>query len=181
MASTVQRNNLELVSDMTKIRRADFPMNDKTLLVPTNAAALVDGEWVTRNTSGKLVRAADITQGAGTVAASLRPFPVWAESGRTDVGATSKGKVPCLFQGDYEAYTRIYDAALGALISALEQPLKVAVVSLIDKDGVTRKYSGLMAHGGVGDNDPVVAYVSELPSAKNQQRLKYYTAPRTFG
>ena len=178
MASTVQRTNLELVSDMTKVYHKDFPVADKTLLIPTNARAYVDGEWVTRNTSGKLERAADISQANDTVAASLRPFPIWAESGRTDTQATSKGLLPCLYQGWYEAYTRIYKSAG---ITALEQPLKVAVVELTDKDGVTRKYSGLIVHAGVGDNDPVVGYVAELPSAKNQQRLKFYSGARTFG
>lgn len=182
MASTVQRLNFELKSDMLKVQRRDFPLSDTTLCNPLNASALVDGEWMTLNTTtGKAERAADITQAAGTVASSKRPLVLWAERGRSDVQGLSSKKVPLLFLGDWEADTRIYDASLGATITTIGQPLKVAVVSLVDTNGTTRKYSGLMAHGGVGDNDPVVGYVTKLPVAANNYRLRFMATARTFG
>ncbi len=178
MANVIQRTNFRLKSDMSKIARRDFPLATPAYANPLNAAAFIDGEWVYKNDAGKIARACDITQAAGTVSDKHDPMPIWAERGRTDVQATYDKKMPCLFQGEYEAYTRVYDSSLGGTISAVGQPLKVAVVEIIDSAGTTRKYSGLMRHAGVADTDPIVGYVTELPAAANSYQLKFKSGGR---
>ena len=122
----------------------------------------MDGEWLTLNSSQQAVRASVI----GTLGnrATVRSFPLWAERGRYDVQVL--GKVPLIFVGDGEFDTLIYDSAValgaGAAITAALQPLKVATIAIGG-----RNYSGLVGHGGSADTDPVVGYVTKLPSGAN--------------
>lgn len=175
MASTITKVNFELLSDMMAVQRRDVPLADTALANPLNALALVDGEWMTFDSSYKLIRAADLTQAAGTVAASFVPYVLWAERGRYDIPANVGYKAPILWIGEYQADTRVYDAALGGGITAVNQPLKVAVVTI-----GSRKYSGLMGHAGKTDSDPVVGYVEKLPD-DNGGLLRFRTGARTFG
>lgn len=175
MASTITKVNFELESDMMAIQRRDVSLADPTLANPLNALALVDGEWMTLDSSYKLVRAADLTQAAGTVAASFIPYVLWAERGRNDIQANVGFKAPIIKLGFYEASTRVYDAALGGGITAYGQALKVAVVEIGG-----RKYSGLMGHAGKTDSDPVVGYVEKLPD-DNGGKLRFRSGSRTFG
>jgi hypothetical protein len=177
--STVQKINFEPVSDILPVQRRDFALADKTLADPMNAVGLVDGEWMTINSSYQLVRAADVTQlGTAQAAgrATVRSFPLWAERGRYDVRAMADVKMPILWGGDYEFDTRIFDAsavvASGAAISFVMQPLKVATIVL-----GTRNYVGLVGHGGYADQAPVVGYVTRLPSS-NGQKLRFKNGGR---
>jgi hypothetical protein len=174
MAATITKVNFELLSDMMAIQRRDVPLADTTLANPLNALALIDGEWMTFNSAYKLIRAADLTQANGTVATSAVPYVLWSELGRTDVQANIGFKAPILWLGFYQADTRVYDTALGGGITAVNQPLKVAVVTI-----GTRKYSGLMGHAGAGDADPVVGYVEKLPD-DNGGKLRFRSGGRTF-
>lgn len=165
---SVAKVNFELKSDLMAVQRRDIPIADKNLTNPLNALAVYDGEWLTIDSNGKLVRSADLTQVAGTAAAAPGAYlecPLFAELGRYDVRANAEMKMPVLWiaEGQYEARTRIFDASLGAGITAIGQPLKVAVIELTT-NGTTRKYSGLMLHAGVADNAPVVGYVTKLPT-----------------
>lgn len=177
--STIQKVNFEPVSDVLVVQRRDFPLADKTLSDPLNAVALVDGEWMTIDSSYKLVRAAAIgtlaTAGAGGRAA-VRAFPLFAERGRYDVRAMSEGKMPVLFRGEYEFDTRVFDAVAaagsGAAITTVMQPLKVGTVAI-----GTRNYCGLVGHGGAADTDPVVGYVTKLP-ANNGGKLRFISGWR---
>jgi hypothetical protein len=168
--STLSRINFTPVSDILPIQRRDFALNDPTLANPTNPVALVDGEWMTLNTSYQAVRAALITGVVGTAFASVRSFPVFAEKGRYDVQAMSLTKTPLLYRGDYEFDTRIYDIAAtvhaGAAITFIMQPLKVALISFGG-----RNFSGLVGHGtvGGGDVDPIVGYCTRLPTSNGGQ------------
>jgi hypothetical protein len=172
--STVQKVNFEPVSDILPVQRRDFPLNDPTLAQPLNAVALVDGEWMTVTNNYKLVRAADITTlgtaGAGG-RASLRSFPLFAERGRYDTQAIAGTKMPVLFRGEYEFYTRIFDSTAvcgsGLAITTVMQGLKAATIALGG-----RNYVGLVGHGGSGDTDPVLGYVTRLPSA-NGGKLRF--------
>jgi len=175
--STVQKINLEPVSDILPVTRRDFPLADPTLADPLNAAALVDGEWMTLNTSYQLVRASAI----GTLAsagglATLKSFPLWAERGRYDVRAMSETKMPVWFMGSYEADTRIFDATIvgtgGAAITTILQPLKVGTFAI-----GSRNYCGLIGHGGSSDTSPIVAYVTRLP-ANNGGKLRFMSGWR---
>lgn len=168
--STVQKVNFEPTSDLNTIVRRDFPLADPTLADPTNAFALVDGEWMTLDNVAKLKRATDVTT-VGAAAAQLA-FPLWAERGRYDVQAMSEKKMPILFMGQYEFDTRIYSAAAGiggsgnAAINAVMQPLRVITITLGN-----RNYSGLVG-STFASNAPVVGYVSRLPTA-NGGRLRF--------
>lgn len=164
--STVARVNFEPVRDVMPVQRADFPLADKTLANPLNAVALVDGEWMVINSDYKMVRASTI--GSVGDEATARSYPLWAERGRYDMQAL--GKAPLLWLGSWEFDTRIFDAAAtpgsGAAITAVDQPLKVATITL-----GSRNYTGIVGHGGSGDSAIVVGYVTRLP-ANNGGKLR---------
>lgn len=48
--------SLELITPVNATFRRDLEMADTTLLDPTSATALVQGEWLDRNASGKGVQ-----------------------------------------------------------------------------------------------------------------------------
>lgn len=155
--ATVLRVNFEPVSDILPVQRRDFALTDTTIADPQNAVALVDGEWMTIDSDYKLDRAADVTA-KGDEATSNLLFPVWAERGRYDIQALRKA--PVLWMGDWEADTRIFDAAAvvgaGAIISAVGQPVKVATIEL-----GSRLYVGLVGWKAA-DPSPIVGYVTRL-------------------
>lgn len=167
--STLSKVNFEPTSDIMTVHRRDFPLADPTLAQPTNAVALVDGEWMTLNTSGQMIRASNIAVGGN--AATVRSFPLFAERGRYDVQAVAGTKAPLLFLGQYECDTRIFDATAvvggGAAITTAFQPLKVATVTFSG-----RNFTGLVGHGGAADTNPVVGYVVRLP-ANNGGKLRF--------
>jgi len=180
--STLQKFNFELTTDNLPVQKKDFALADPTLCQPLNAVCLIDGEWMTLNAAYQLIRATDIlTLGAYQPAGASfvpRSFALWAEKGRTDVQAMSGHKMPLLWRGEYEANTRIFDAAVsihgGAPITAPFQPLKVATIGFSG-----RYYTGLVGHGGLtsGDVDPIVGWVTMLP-AINGGRLRFISGGR---
>ena len=159
--STVMRVNFEPVRDVLPVQRTDFPLADSTLADPMNAVALVDGEWMAVNNSYQIERASVI--GTPANEATKRSYPMWAERGRYDVQAIGNRKMPILWLGAWEFDTRIFDATAvvgsGAAITAADQPLKVATITI-----GTRNYTGLVGHGGSGDTAIVVGYVTRLPA-----------------
>lgn len=163
MSTTVQRVNFEPKSDLFLIQTRDFPVADATLLDPRGATAIVDGEWMLKNSDGKLIRASTI--GTPGNAATLKSAPVWAELGRSDV--QSIRKLTTFHLGIWEADTRIFDAAAvvggGAAITFIGQLLKVATITL-----GSRNYTGLV---GAAASDIVVATVADLP-ANNGGKLR---------
>jgi hypothetical protein len=174
--STVQKINFTPVSDILPIQRRDFAVADPTLTQPLNALALVDGEWMTLNSSYQILRACDVT--SGTAAAAVRSFPLFAERGRSDVQSMSLHKMPLLFRGDYEFDTRIFDASAtnnsGAAITTIMQPLKVATITI-----GSRNYVGLIGHSGLSTSlDPIVGYVTKLP-ANNGGQLRFISGWRS--
>ena len=168
--STVQRVNFEPVSDINPIHRRDFPLADPTLANPTNALALVDGEWMNLNSSAKLVRATDVTT-LGAVAAAVC-WPLFAEKGRYDVQAMAERKMPVLLLGQYEFETRIFDVAANingagnAALNTMLQPVKAMTIAIGG-----RNYTGLVG-SSYTDNGLIVGYVTRIPSA-NGGRLRF--------
>jgi hypothetical protein len=174
--STLQRVNFTPVETILPLSRRDFPLADKTLANPLNAVCLVDGEWVTLNSSYQAIRATDITvPGCVTVTSGSglpptpRAFPLFAERGRYDVQSISSVKMPVLWRGEYEFDTRIFDATAvcngGAAITFPLQPLKIATITFGG-----RNFSGIVGHGALAtDTDPVIGYVTKLPSANGGQ------------
>ena len=173
--STVQKINFTPVSDILPIQRRDFALADPTLSNPLNAVVLIDGEWVTLNTSYQILRASDVTSTSST--ATLRSFPLFAERGRYDVQAMSLHKMPILYRGDYEFDTRIFDASNtngGAAITTILQPLCVGTIVI-----GTRNFTGLMGHDGTSTNlKPIVGYVTKLP-ATNGGQLRFISGWRS--
>jgi len=172
--STIQKVNFEPVTDILPVQRRDFPLADPTLAQPLNAAALVDGEWLTLNSSYQLLRASVLASADDP--ALLISFPLFAERGRYDVQGIAGTKMPVLFRGDYEFDTRVFDAAAavgsGAAITTPLQPLKVATITI-----GTRNYSGLVGHGGAADTHPIRGYVTRLP-ASNGGKLRFISGWR---
>lgn len=177
MPTSPSKVNFEPVSDFASsaVCRRDFVLADRTLLDPTNAVALRDGEWMVIGAGYKMSRAAAI--GTPGARATVRSFPLWSELGRYDVQGIAQGKAPLIWLGHYEADTRIYDAAValgsGAAITAVMQPLKVATITM-----GSRNYVGLVGHGGSADTDPVVGYVTRLPS-ENGGKLRFQAGYRS--
>ncbi len=154
--------NFRPVADVLPLERRDYPVNDKTLTDPSNPLVLVDGEWMTLNSSEKLIRASAIgTPGDPSLTLS---WPLWAERGRFDVQAMAERKTPILWMGAWEFESLIFDPAAvvgaGAAISALMQPVKVATITI-----GSRNFTGLVGHGGPGDSHRIVGYVTRLHTA----------------
>lgn len=176
--STLQNINFEPVSDMLPVVKRNFPLADKTLIQPLNAVALVDGEWLTLNSSGQLIRATDVaTPGAEPGNYTFLLMPSWAERGRTDIQATADKVYPVLWGGFWEFETRIFSSAAvvgtGAAITQMGQPLKVATITFSG-----RNFSGLV---GAAFNEAApakfVGYVTRLP-AQNNGKLRFMTGWR---
>jgi len=154
--STVQKVNFEPVSNLMHLQTRDFPLVDPDLADPYNAETLVDGEWMSVNGDKKMLRAADISQVAGTAAAAPS-YPLWAERGRYDVQAQGERKASLIYLGMWEFDSRIYDAT-----SMVQDGLvAVAVITL-----GTRKYSGLVANGTLGTpgSGITVGIITRLPT-----------------
>ncbi len=179
MSSTVTKINFEPVTDILPVQRRDFPLATPALADPLNAAALVDGEWMTLNSSYQILRATDLgtdSTSGGAGVASLKSFPLWAERGRYDVRAMSGTKMPVLYMGDYEFDTRIYDSTVtatgGAPITFVLQPLIVATITI-----GTRAYTGLVGGLLATTTTPIVGYVTKLP-ASNGGKLRFMSGWR---
>jgi hypothetical protein len=176
--STIQNVNFEPVSDMMSVVRRNYPLADKTLIQPNNAVVLVDGEWMTINSAGKLLRATTIgSLGDEPGNYTFILVPSWAERGRTDIQASADKVYPVLWMGSYEFDTRVFDAAAtvgtGAPITQIGQPLKVATIAIGG-----RNFTGLV---GAVYNEAApakfVGYVTRLP-AQNNGKLRFMTGWR---
>ncbi len=159
----------EFTSDLLKIQFRDHPLADPTLIQPGHPQGLAMGEMMTRTNEGRLVRATDITVDDDVSTAEVA-FPLWSESGRTDIQAMGSKKATVPELGPYEFDTHLFDAAAaiggGAPIASVLQAVKVATVRV---NG--RNYSGLVGHGGATDTAPVFGRVWKLP-ARNGGRLQ---------
>lgn len=147
------RPNLELVSEVLPIQRRDFAVAVPDILNPLNANPLLDGEFLELNASYQLAR------GAGAI--QIAPaWAVFAERGRYDTQAI--GKTVVLFNGGYEAETRIADAS-GLSVG---DPLMAGDVTV---DALTRR--GLLA-ATTGDRR-IFGHVTRLPG---NGRVRFWTS-----
>lgn len=140
--------NFDLVTELQGLLRRDFPLADPTLINPNNANPLMDGEFLSLDSSYKLVRAADGAFG----------FALFMERGRFDVQAIKKTTI--LFGGTYEADTRVFTSA------GLTQGGKLQISASVTVDTLTK--SGL-ANYSSGES---VGFVTRLP-ANNGGRLRF--------
>jgi len=168
--STVGKINFEILSSLERLERRGKKVADSALLNPNNALALYDGEWLTLDSSDRVLRATDVTTpGAEPGNNSFLLFPNIGERGRTDTQAINM--LPVLMMGDYEADTRIYDGtaayAGGAAITAIGQPLKLCTVTI-----GSRNFTGIVGSVYNETDCKWVGYVTRLP-ANNASKLRF--------
>lgn len=166
--STIQRVNLEPVSNLMSVDRRDFPLADATLLNPLGSTVLVDGEWMKLNDASKLVRSTNIAA-VGDPDTNIS-YPLWSQRGSYDSQAMADKKLALIYSTGSEWDTRVFDATAvvgsGAAITFSGQPLKVATITVGG-----RNYSGLVG-ATFNDNANVVGYVTKLPST-NGGKLRF--------
>lgn len=142
--------NFKLVSEFQTIHRRPFALNDATILNPTNANPLLDGEFLELNSSYKMLR-------GSANPATVPSYAYYAERGRYETQAIGKG--PFLYMGNYEADTLIFDAT-GLTLGAKVEVRNVTISAL------TRR--GLM----VSSTGYTVGVVTRLP-ANNKNFLRF--------
>lgn len=143
--------HLEIVSDLQAIIRRDFPLAVRDLANPLSSNPLIDGEFMTLNTSYQLVRGTDGCLG----------WAAFAERGRFDVQAI--GKVTVLYLQSYEADTKVYSSGGGGLTLGCKLQVKAGLTI----DGVAGRV-GLEVWG----TGLVIGYCTRLP-ADNGQKLRF--------
>ena len=141
--------NFELVTEVQGLLRRDFTVADRTLVNPTNANPLMDGEFMNLDSSYKLIRGADGTFG----------MALFAERGRMDVQAI--GKVTVLMGGAYEADTRVFTT------TSLTLGCKLQIDASASVDSLTK--SGLKLYS----SGEVIGYCTRLP-ANNGGKLRFF-------
>jgi hypothetical protein len=136
-----------------RLMRPAMEVADKDLLNPniSGKVPLMDGEFVTEDSSYKLVRATDQT--------ALVPAYAFLEW-RGDYGMQAAGKAAILKGGTYEADTIVYDAT--SLV--LHSPLMTGAATV---GGQTR--SGLILRTG---SNLIIGYVTRL-AITNGGRLRF--------
>lgn len=145
--------NFTLISELIPLTRRDFPAADPTLLSPTNANPLIDGEFLELNSSYQMARGS----GSGNATA----VPLHTEKGRYDTQAL--GKVSMLYAGQYEAETTV--VAIAGL--AVGDALMVGDVTI---GGLTRR--GLLKATGVAGTIEV-GYVTKLYGSEVKVRFRH--------
>jgi hypothetical protein len=152
---------LDLLSPVNDVFRRDRDVADTTILDPTEADALLAGEWVTLDSSEKLVRV-----GASTVPDCWQVF-----SPKGDYSAQAIGKVTTLFLHEYEAETDVFEGtpAVGTelTVKELSDPLGDGV----DRPGLTTAAAGEFVHAIVSktaaNNNGKVRYTRVSPFYKH--------------
>lgn len=147
--------HFRLLTDVGNVFRKDLAMADRTLLQPTNANPLLDGEFVQYDASYRAIRADG----------STLAWPVFAEQGRYDTQAI--GKVPVLYMGAFEADSRIFGGtpALGARLM-LDDTIAIPAGN---------PKSALVTHGG--GTELTMGFVTRT-AATNGGKLRFM---RTYG
>jgi len=153
--------NFKLISEFQTIHRRPFEFVAPEIIDPNNARPLVDGEFLElQATVYKMGRGGD--NNAGTPDPGAGPsFVYFAERGRYEVQAIAKG--PFLYLGQYEADTKIMDAAALAVGDALEV-VDIDIGGIIRR-GLKKKTSGF-----------TVGYATRLPAQNNGwlRFIRYY-------
>ena len=146
-------DELFLITPVNDVFRRDVTLLDETLLDPTESDALIQGEWVSYDSSGKAIRHATTTNRGA--------MQIFTPKG--DFSAQSIGKVAVLQLHEYEAETTIFDDGFAG---AVGDPLTVGTITF---DAVAAVHSGLLAAGA---GDVVYGVVTKLP-ADNNGKLRF--------
>lgn len=143
---------LTLISEVLPVERRDFYAADPTILNPNATNPLLDGEWMSIDSSYKAAR------GSGNQA--VPTWQVFAERGRYDTQAI--GKVPFLFIGGYEAETTICTLTGIGIGDAL-------IVGDVTVSGQTKQ--GLIKCPASSGTYLVVGFATRLPGSG---KLRYW-------
>jgi hypothetical protein len=147
---------LQLSSPVNDIYRRDLPVADPTILDPTDATAVEQGEWLALDATGHLVR----------VGAAPLPMAMQVFTQRGDYSSQAISKTCVLQLHEYEGETDMFEDAGGGF--AVNDMLTVHTITV---DGVTR--SGFI-QAVAGGTDWVYAIVTKDPAANNG-RLGFMT------
>jgi hypothetical protein len=152
MSTNDRRFEVVYPTGWDRLMRPSMEVADKDLLNPNVASPkvpLMDGEFLTENSSYKLIRATD----------PAAPSYAWLEW-RGDMGVQGGGRGAVLKGGSYEADTIVFDSTSLVLHSRL-------MVGSCTVDGLTR--SGLVLQTA---SNLILGYVTRLP-ASNGGRLRF--------
>lgn len=142
---------LDLITPVNDVFRRDVEVSDTSILDPTDSTALEQGEWVARDTTGKVVRVTAVT--------TKVPMQVWSQKG--DMAVQALGKVTVLQLHQYEAETDMYKTddtyAVGSELTVDDNTI----------DGVTRSCLELAASSGV------VHAICTKPPQDNGGKLRF--------
>lgn len=144
--------SLELITPVNDNVRRDVELADPTLLDPNESDCLVQGEWLTYDSSAKAIRATSVT--------TTQVFQVWSQKG--DLAGQAIGKICVLMAHEYEADTDMFkdndNYAVGSELTVDDNTI----------DGVTGRASlELAASGGF-----VHAICTKIPST-NGGKLRF--------
>lgn len=156
MAISVKKVNFQIRGETIRREVRDFELYDATLLDPTNADALVDGEWVKFDADGKLVRALDAA--AATDINHAPCWPLFQLKASYDMQALGKG--PVIFDCDgLEIETNIYKDDDGFAVGDETGVGTVTDAALVDRAGL-KKVIALPAIGA-SDEETAIAYMKD--------------------
>lgn len=142
--------NFVLTSDFERLRTRSLPVADPSVLNPTGAAPIVDGEFLELNSSYQLLRKAGGAEQVTPV------FPVYLERGRYDAQAI--GHTTVIWLGQFEAETAICDVTN----CAVGDPLVVGDVNVA---GVGNNLRGLKKAAGAGQH-AIFGWVTRVVGTK---------------
>lgn len=144
-------NELALITPVNDVFRRDVELADPTLLDPTESDALIQGEWLVSNSSGKWARPTTSVRGCAQV---------WTQKG--DTAAQAISKVTVLQLHEYEAETTMF---ADGLTPAIGDRLTVKSSTV---DGV----AGRAALAAAGSGEFVYGFVTK-PPADNGGKLRF--------
>lgn len=150
--------SLETLTPVNDNFRRDLEVADPTLLDPTQADSLVQGEWMTENSSGKLARV-----GASSVNQAWQLF-----TPKGDFASQAIGKVSVLYLHEYEAETDMFEDGGAGFANGTRLTVKEVTV-----DGDTR--SGLTQAGSA---DFVYGHSTKDPTANGGKLRFIKTSPQ---
>lgn len=178
----LSRVNFTLVTPYTDVRIKDFtPVlgsgNMPATLAPDDADVLRDGEFFKLTSAYKATRASTTDGIAGVKAPS---WVLYNEKDRSDI--VGAAKVSLIFQGSYEADTKLFlaaDAGDGFALKpvTLGAPLCIAKGAAVS--GGYAKFAAL-AQLATTKTDFVVGFVTRLP-ADNGGLLRFYATAGGYG
>lgn len=157
--------NFELITELQTCLRRDFPVaaSQSTIINPTDAAPLIEGEWLEFSTTAG--EEYTLKRGAAGEGTQAMVFPVHTEKGRYDTQAI--GKVNVIFLGMYEAETLVHPLSLSGY--AVGDALTVQDVNYAGY--ASRR--GLAKQSGTLDERIIVGYISKITGSGAAAKLRF--------